>query len=221
MKAFLDLSAVFTALMSQKGERIINWLLLRPHLALNRAIAYIEREMRGNYRNLICVRYEDIKICARDYSSEAFNIVPGTEYVLPQHLEDVYRWIHPRNPRPEVVYISNLFVRYLFFRYLLELLASNSRKLFDSDTSQLYTLAVSPWPKLYMGPTLKILISYFCYSAGTLKRHLKWANCLTPCGNTDIMTTIFSLCSSQRTIQTWQVCSIIHLAMILLLIESH
>ena len=57
--------------------------------------------MRGNYRNLICVRYEDLKICDRQYSSEAFNIVPGTEYVLPQHLEDVYRWIHPRNPNPE------------------------------------------------------------------------------------------------------------------------
>ena len=175
--------------------------------------------MRGNYRNLICVRYEDIKICARDYSSEAFNIVPGTEYVLPQHLEDVYRWIHPRNPRPEVVYIFNLFVRN-FFQDLLEFLASNCRKLFDGDTSQLYTLAISPWPKV-MDPTLKILISYFCYSVGTLKRHLKWANCLTPCGNTDIMTTIFSLCSSQRTIQIWQVCSIIHLAKILLSIEPH
>ena len=46
-------------------------------------------------------RYEDIKICAREYSSEAFNIVPGTEYVLPQHLEDIYRWIHPRDPRPD------------------------------------------------------------------------------------------------------------------------
>ena len=62
---------------------------------------YLDREMRGNYRNLICVRYEDLKICDRQYSSEAFNIVPGTEYVLPQHLEDVYRWIHPRNPNPE------------------------------------------------------------------------------------------------------------------------
>ena len=62
---------------------------------------YLDREMRGNYRNLICVRYEDLKICDRQYSSEAFNIVPGTEYVMPQHLEDVYRWIHPRNPNPE------------------------------------------------------------------------------------------------------------------------
>ena len=62
---------------------------------------YLDREMRGNYRNLICVRYEDLKICDRQYSSEAFNIVPGTEYVLPQHLEDVYRWIHPRNPDPD------------------------------------------------------------------------------------------------------------------------
>ena len=59
-----------------------------PHFGLlTRAISYIDREMRGNYRNIICVRYEDIKICARSYSSEAFNIVPGTEYVLPQHLE--------------------------------------------------------------------------------------------------------------------------------------
>ena len=73
-----------------------------PHFGLlTRSISYIDREMRGNYRNLICVRYEDIKICARSYSSEAFNIVPGTEYVLPQHLEDIYRWIHPKNPRPE------------------------------------------------------------------------------------------------------------------------
>jgi len=61
----------------------------------------LDREMRGNYRNLICVRYDDLKICSRNYSSDAFNIVPGTEYVLPQHLEDVYRWIHPRNPKPE------------------------------------------------------------------------------------------------------------------------
>ena len=65
------------------------------------SIQYLDREMRGNYRNLICVRYEDLKICDRQYSSEAFNIVPGTEYVLPQHLEDVYRWIHPRNPDPD------------------------------------------------------------------------------------------------------------------------
>ena len=73
-----------------------------PHFGLlTRAVRYLEREMRGNYRNLICVRYEDLKVCDRRYSSEAFNIVPGTEYVLPQHLEDVYRWIHPRDPRPE------------------------------------------------------------------------------------------------------------------------
>ena len=73
-----------------------------PHFGLlTRTIQYLDREMRGNYRNLICVRYEDLKICSRYYSSEAFNIVPGTEYVLPQHLEDVYRWIHPRDPKPE------------------------------------------------------------------------------------------------------------------------
>ncbi len=73
-----------------------------PHFGLlTRTIQYLDREMRGNYRNLICVRYEDLKICSRNYSSEAFNIVPGTEYVLPQHLEDVYRWIHPIDPRPE------------------------------------------------------------------------------------------------------------------------
>jgi hypothetical protein len=73
-----------------------------PHFGLlTRTIQYLDREMRGNYRNLICVRYEDLKICSRNYSSEAFNIVPGTEYVLPQHLEDVYRWIHPIDPKPE------------------------------------------------------------------------------------------------------------------------
>lgn len=73
-----------------------------PHFGLlTRSIQYLDREMKGNYRNLICVRYEDLKICNRQYSSEAFNIVPGTEYVLPQHLEDVYRWIHPRDPKPE------------------------------------------------------------------------------------------------------------------------
>ena len=73
-----------------------------PHYGLlTRTIQYLDREMRGNYRNLICVRYDDLKICSRNYSSDAFNIVPGTEYVLPQHLEDVYRWIHPRNPKPE------------------------------------------------------------------------------------------------------------------------
>ena len=69
--------------------------------------------MRGNYRNLICVRYEDLKICSRNYSSEAFNIVPGTEYVLPQHLEDVYRWIHPRDPKPECWNENRLEVRTL------------------------------------------------------------------------------------------------------------
>lgn len=51
-----------------------------------------------NYFFLIAP-HQDIKICDRQYSSEAFNIVPGTEYVLPQHLEDVYRWIHPRDPK--------------------------------------------------------------------------------------------------------------------------
>ena len=55
---------------------------------------------RGNYRRLICVRYEDLKICDRRYGSESFNIVPGTEYLLPQHLEDVARWIHPVEARP-------------------------------------------------------------------------------------------------------------------------
>lgn len=30
-----------------------------------------------------------------------FSQVPGTEYVLPQHLEDIYRWIHPRQPNPD------------------------------------------------------------------------------------------------------------------------
>ena len=61
---------------------------------------YLDREMRGNYRNLICVRYEDLKICDRRYGSESFNIVPGTEYLLPQHLEDIARWIHPVEARP-------------------------------------------------------------------------------------------------------------------------
>jgi len=55
---------------------------------------------RGNYRRLICVRYEDLKICDRRYGSESFNIVPGTEYLLPQHLEDIARWIHPIEARP-------------------------------------------------------------------------------------------------------------------------
>ena len=48
---------------------------------------------RGNYRRLICVRYEDLKICDRRYGSESFNIVPGTEYLLPQHLEDIARFL--------------------------------------------------------------------------------------------------------------------------------
>ena len=55
---------------------------------------------KGNYRRLICVRYEDLKICDRRYGSESFNIVPGTEYLLPQHLEDIARWIHPVEARP-------------------------------------------------------------------------------------------------------------------------
>ena len=47
-----------------------------PHFGLlTRTVQYLEREMRGNYRNLICVRYEDLKICSRQYSSEAFNLV--------------------------------------------------------------------------------------------------------------------------------------------------
>ena len=45
-------------------------------------------------------RYEDLKICDRRYGSESFNIVPGTEYLLPQHLEDIARWIHPIEARP-------------------------------------------------------------------------------------------------------------------------
>lgn len=86
----------------KKGISSPKFVETDPHFGLlTRAIQYLDREMRGNYRNLICVRYEDIKVCDRKYSSEAFNIVPGTEYVLPQHLEDVYRWIHPRDPKPE------------------------------------------------------------------------------------------------------------------------
>ena len=86
----------------KKGISSPKFVETDPHFGLlTRAIQYLDREMKGNYRNLICVRYEDIKICDRQYSSEAFNIVPGTEYVLPQHLEDVYRWIHPRDPKPE------------------------------------------------------------------------------------------------------------------------
>ena len=51
-------------------------------------LRFLDSEMfRGNYRRLICVRYEDLKICDRRYGSESFNIVPGTEYLLPQHLE--------------------------------------------------------------------------------------------------------------------------------------
>lgn len=61
----------------------------------------LDSEMfRGNYRRLMCVRYEDLKICDRRYGSESFNIVPGTEYLLPQHLEDVARWIHPVEAKP-------------------------------------------------------------------------------------------------------------------------
>ena len=37
-----------------------------PHFGLlTRAIQYLDREMRGNYRNLICVRYEVRKTIAR------------------------------------------------------------------------------------------------------------------------------------------------------------
>lgn len=86
----------------KKGISSPKFVETDPHFGLlTRTIQYLDKEMKGNYRNLICVRYEDLKICDRAYSSEAFNIVPGTEYVLPQHLEDVYRWIHPRDPKPE------------------------------------------------------------------------------------------------------------------------
>ena len=64
-------------------------------------LKFLDSEMfRGNYRRLICVRYEDLKICSRKYGSESFNIVPGTEYVLPPHLEDIARWIHPIEAKP-------------------------------------------------------------------------------------------------------------------------
>ena len=64
-------------------------------------LKFLDSEMfRGNYRRLMCVRYEDLKICDRRYGSESFNIVPGTEYLLPQHLEDVARWIHPVEAKP-------------------------------------------------------------------------------------------------------------------------
>lgn len=64
-------------------------------------LKFLDSDMfRGNYRRLICVRYEDLKICDRRYGSESFNIVPGTEYLLPQHLEDIARWIHPIEARP-------------------------------------------------------------------------------------------------------------------------
>ena len=57
-------------------------------------LKFLDSEMfRGNYRRLICVRYEDLKICDRRYGSESFNIVPGTEYLLPQHLEDIARFL--------------------------------------------------------------------------------------------------------------------------------
>ena len=56
-------------------------------------LATLDSDMfKGNYRRLICVRYEDLKICDRRYGSESFNIVPGTEYLLPQHLEDIARF---------------------------------------------------------------------------------------------------------------------------------
>ena len=64
-------------------------------------LKYLDSDMfKGNYRRLICVRYEDLKICDRRYGSESFNIVPGTEYLVPQHLEDIARWIHPVEARP-------------------------------------------------------------------------------------------------------------------------
>ena len=62
-------------------------------------LKFIDSEMfKGNYRRLICVRYEDLKICDRRYGSESFNIVPGTEYLLPQHLEDCLLYTSP-SPR--------------------------------------------------------------------------------------------------------------------------
>jgi hypothetical protein len=98
----------------KKGISSPKFVETDPHFGLlTRAIMYLDREMRGNYRNLICVRYEDLKICDRQYSSEAFNIVPGTEYVLPQHLEDVYRWIHPIDTNPECWSERRLEVREL------------------------------------------------------------------------------------------------------------
>jgi hypothetical protein len=48
---------------------------LRPNLIRKIGSSPRFGEMRGNYRNLICVRYEDLKICSRQYSSEAFNLV--------------------------------------------------------------------------------------------------------------------------------------------------
>ncbi len=73
-----------------------------PHrVVLASLLKLLDSEMfRGNYRRLICVRYEDLKICDRRYGSESFNIVPGTEYLLPQHLEDVARWVHPIEAKP-------------------------------------------------------------------------------------------------------------------------
>jgi len=66
-------------------------------------LKFLDSEMfHGNYRRLICVRYEDLKICDRRYGSESFNIVPGTEYLLPQHLEDIARWVHPVEAKPSL-----------------------------------------------------------------------------------------------------------------------
>jgi hypothetical protein len=68
-------------------------------------LKFLDSEMfRGNYRRLICVRYEDLKICDRRYGSESFNIVPGTEYLLPQHLEDIARFL-------SLIFLSHISTR--------------------------------------------------------------------------------------------------------------
>jgi len=86
----------------RKGLNLPKFALNDTHSQiLSSILKFLDSEMfRGNYRRLICVRYEDLKICSRKYGSESFNIVPGTEYVLPPHLEDIARWIHPIEAKP-------------------------------------------------------------------------------------------------------------------------
>ena len=67
-------------------------------------LRFLDSEMfKGNYSRLSCVRYSQVSVCHDLFGARALNIVPGTEYLLPEHLDELAGWINPQQFKTETL----------------------------------------------------------------------------------------------------------------------